>query len=221
MPSSLTLLTDTPFLLTSIVLAQALTEKGDTGVLPVYLRASGREGEPLSLELSNKPFSHLSPTTTSPTTTTGTTIAKVGTSSGAVAEMGGVVGYGCTDSVLVPASSRPLGRQELVAAVGSLGDTPFRLFEEKEQQKEEPNDQQRDASFQQGTQGEGDMYPRVVTTELATNLFVPAKVLSRNCYITSYQQTIASNNGYLTQYFNTSYLHHIFSIPLCHSLLSI
>ena len=173
-----------------------MTEKGDTGVLPVYLRASGREGEPLSLELSNKPFSHLSPTTTTGTTiTTGTTTTPTGPSSGAIAEMDGVVGYGCTDSVLVPASSRPLGRQELVAAVGSLGDTPFRLFEEKEQQNEQQNDhqqKQRDASSQQGTQGEGDMYPRVVTTELATNLFVPAKVLSRSITInTPYQQTIA------------------------------
>ena len=134
----------------------------------MYLRASGREGQPLSLELSNQPFPNPLPvatiTTTSTTTTTTGTDPSPSHSSGVVVsgggDKGGVVGYGCTESVLVPAASRPLGREELVAAVGSLGDTPFRLFEDT----------------QTGAGDEGSLYPRVVTVDLAPDLFVPAKV---------------------------------------------
>ena len=76
----------------------------------MYLRASGREGQPLSLELSNKPFSN-PPLTTAGTTTGAIATTTTGPSLGACAETGGVVGHGCTESVLVPASSRPLGRK--------------------------------------------------------------------------------------------------------------
>jgi hypothetical protein len=38
-----------------------------------------------------------------------------------------LVGTALTESVLVAAASRPLGRGEIISAVGTLGDTPFRI----------------------------------------------------------------------------------------------
>ena len=38
-----------------------------------------------------------------------------------------LVGTARTESVLVAAASRPLGRGEIISAVGTLGDTPFRI----------------------------------------------------------------------------------------------
>lgn len=38
-----------------------------------------------------------------------------------------LVGIARTESVLVAAASRPLGRGEIISAVGTLGDTPFRI----------------------------------------------------------------------------------------------
>ena len=81
---------------------QALTTKGDLGVCPVHCRVAGTAGEPLSLALSTAPFT------------------PDGTATGPVA-------HGQTESVLVAAASRPLGPAEVAAAVGALGDTPFRL----------------------------------------------------------------------------------------------
>jgi len=81
---------------------QALTTKGDLGVCPVHCRVTGTAGEPLSLALSTAPF------------------APDGAATGPVA-------HGQTESVLVAAASRPLGPAEVAAAVGTLGDTPFRL----------------------------------------------------------------------------------------------
>ena len=38
-----------------------------------------------------------------------------------------IIGKASSESVLVVAGSRPLGREQLISAIGTLGDTPFRI----------------------------------------------------------------------------------------------
>ena len=111
---------------------KALTDKADTGVVEVYLRASGGEGQPLRVDLSTAPFGD---------STEGSADADTDTDSQSDSESRPhhpstplskpLIGTATTDSPLVPASSRPLGRQELIAALGTLGDTPFILDERR------------------------------------------------------------------------------------------
>ena len=38
-----------------------------------------------------------------------------------------IIGRAMSESILVTAGTRPLGREQLISAIGTLGDTPFRI----------------------------------------------------------------------------------------------